>query len=336
MPLGWKRRALSAVLSVLAPLVIARSQRVVVRILNYHRINYPEVIAQLDDEVLSATPELFDQEVRFCARHFDVVSFADLRSSLDGSTRLPRRPLIITFDDGYRDNYQHAFPILKSHKVPAMFFLAVGFIGRTELFWWDAVARAIKNHKGPQLRCDVGGEALELDTQSREARLESIKQVLRRLKAVPNQVRVDAVQKLSHPGSFAEPSNAGGEIMTWSEVREMYAAGMEIGSHTMTHPILTRVETPDRLRHEVAGSKAALEASLGAEVNVFSYPVGGPSAIGESVVREVQKAGYLFAVSYVPGVNPPSAQMDRYCLRRLHVDGLGLEHFRARLAVPTI
>lgn len=336
MPFGWKRRALSAVVSVLAPLVIARSPRVVVRILNYHRINYPHAIEPLDNEVLSAPPELFDEEVGFCRKHFDVLSFADLRSSLDGSTRLPRRPLIITFDDGYRDNYQHAFPILKSHRVSAMFFLAVGFVGTTQLFWWDAVARAIKTYKGRQLRCDVGGERLELDTQSQEARLESVKRLLRRLKALPNQARMDAVAKLSQTDSLSGPANAGGEIMNWSEVREMHAAGMEFGSHSMTHPVLSRVEEGDRLRHEVAGSKVALEASLGAPVSVFSYPVGGATAISPTVISEVQKAGYRFAVSYVHGVNRPSSEMDPYAMRRLHVDGLGLTHFRARLAVPRI
>jgi peptidoglycan/xylan/chitin deacetylase (PgdA/CDA1 family) len=336
MPSGWKRRALSAVFSVLAPLVIPRTSRAVVRILNYHRINYPDAIAQFDDEVLSAPPELFEQEMRFCARHFDVLSFAELRSSLDGSLRLPRRPLIITFDDGYRDNYQHAFPILKSHNVKAMFFLAVGFIGTRNLFWWDAVARVVKSHRGQTLRCHVGAEELALDTQTHEARLRSLQRFLRHLKGVPNQVRVDAVNELAPADSSSEHSNTGGEIMSWSEVREMQAAGMEFGSHSMTHPVLARVEEEDRLRHEVAGSKAALEATLGVPISVFSYPVGGASAIRPNVVREVQRAGYRFAVSYIHGVNRPAGEMDPYCMRRLHVDGLGLTHFRARLAVPKI
>ena len=338
MPFGWKRRALSTVVSALAPVIIPRARGVAVRILNYHRINYPHAIGSLDGEVLSASPELFDEEVRFCKQHFDVLSFCDLRRSLDGSVRLPPRPLIITFDDGYRDNYQHAFPILKSHGVTAMFFVAVGFIGSTQLFWWDAVARAVKTYKGRLLRCHLGGEEIAFDTQSHRARLESIKSILRRLKALPNQARVEAVAKLSESASASdsEPANAGGEIMTWNEVREMHAAGMEIGSHSMTHPILSKVEEADRLRHEVAGSKAALEASLGTEVTVFSYPVGGAAAIGPDVIREVQRAGYQFAVSYLPGVNHPSPQMDRYSMRRLHVDGLDLTHFRARLALPTI
>ena len=147
MPFGWKRRALSTVVSALAPVIIPRARGVAVRILNYHRINYPHAIGSLDGEVLSAPPELFAEEVRFCRKHFDVLSFADLRRTLDGSVPLPPRPLIITFDDGYRDNYQHAFPILKANHLTAMFFLAVGFIGTTQLFWWDVVARAVKTHR---------------------------------------------------------------------------------------------------------------------------------------------------------------------------------------------
>lgn len=335
MPFAWKRRALSAVFSAIAPVIIARTSGVI-RILNYHRINYPTAIGQLDGEVLSAPPELFAEEVRFCRKHFDVLSFADLRSAMDGSTPLPRRPLIITFDDGYRDNYQHAFPILKANHLTAMFFLAVGFIGTTQLFWWDVVARAVKTHKGQRLRCDLGGQQLEFDTQSPGARLTAIKRILRRLKDLPNEARVDAVARLSQSSSSSDTSNAGGEIMSWSEVREMHAAGMEFGSHTMTHPVLSRVEEVERLRHEVAGSKAALEASLGAAVSVFSYPVGGPTAIAPNVIQEVQKAGYRFAVSYVHGVNRPTDNMHPHLMRRLHVDGLGLTHFRARLAVPRI
>ena len=338
MPFGWKRRALSTVVSALAPVIIPRASGVVIRILNYHRINNPHAIGSLDGEVLSASPELFDEEVRFCKQHFDVLSFGDLRRSLDGSVRLPPRPLIITFDDGYRDNYQHAFPILKSHGVTAMFFVAVGFIGSTQLFWWDAVAHAIKTYKGPAAPLSPGRGGNRVRYAVTQARLASIKSILRRLKALPNQARVDAVAKLSESASASdsEPTNAGGEIMTWSEVREMHAAGMEIGSHSMTHPVLSKVEEADRLRHEMAGSKAALEESLGAEVSVFSYPVGGEAAIGPDVIREVQRAGYQFAVSYLPGVNHPSPQMDRYSMRRLHVDGLDLTQFRARLALPTI
>ena len=335
MALGWKRRVLSAVVSALAPAIASRASDGSIRILNYHRINYPNAIGALDQEVLSATPELFDDEVGFCRKHFDLISFADLRGSLNGSVRLPRRPLIITFDDGYRDNYQHAFPILKSHGVSAMFFVAVGFIGTTQVFWWDTVARAVKAHKGERLRCVFGGEQIEYSTQSVEARLETIKSILRRLKSLPNRERLDTVTRLSQASS-SDVSSSGGEIMTWNEVREMHAGGMEIGSHSMTHPVLARVEEEAQLRAEVAGSKAALEAALGSEVSVFSYPVGGASAIGPDVIREVQRAGYQFAVSYLPGVNNPSTQMDRYSLRRLHVDGLDLTEFRARLVLPTI
>ena len=109
MPFGWKRRALSTVVSALAPVIIPRARGVAVRILNYHRINYPHAIGSLDGEVLSASPELFDEEVRFCKQHFDVLSFGDLRRSLDGSVRLPPRPLIITFDDGYRETISTPF-----------------------------------------------------------------------------------------------------------------------------------------------------------------------------------------------------------------------------------
>jgi peptidoglycan/xylan/chitin deacetylase (PgdA/CDA1 family) len=115
----------------------------------------------------------------------------------------------------------------------------------------------------------------------------------------------------------------------------MQRGGMEIGSHSLTHPVLSQVG-PDELRQQISGSKATLETRLGCEVNAFSYPAGEAVAVTSEVTEQVRAAGYRFGVSYVNGTNRLNASLDRYTMKRLRVDGLGEREFRMRLAAPTL
>lgn len=335
MPTGWKRRLASHVIGTAAPFCAALARPGQLRILNYHRINYRTPDFPFDPDVISATPDLFDRQVAFCRAHFDVISFRDLQAIVSNQHRPPRRALIISFDDGYADNHGYAFPILKRHGVSAIFFLATDYIGTARAFWWDEVVFALKACSADRLPLEISGERGELDLSTPAARRASAGVVLKRLKGVPDGERVRVVDRLTAAaGARQRLSDMPRQAMTWDEAREMLAHGMEIGSHSRSHPILSRVTDPQALDAEIGGSKAAIEAHLAAPVTVFSYPVGGSQAINENVKHVVRMAGYNFAVTYINGFNRLTSPPDRHALNRLHVDGLSESEFRMRLIAP--
>lgn len=337
MASGWKRKFVSTVVGSLAPACMPFARPHLIRVLNYHRIHDESRSFLLDPDVISASPELFDRQVAYCKKHFDIMSFVDLEEVFSGQRTLPSRPLIFTFDDGYEDNYSQAYSILKRHGATAMFFLATDYIDTPRLFWWDEVALALNVFEGRQMTLLIAGTPHVLDLADAAMRKRSTAVVLRLLKTVPNTERVRVVQELADTAHTRQRiSELPRQSMTWTEVREMAAHGMEIGSHSLSHPILSQVLDDRALEAEIAGSKAVIEERIASRISVFSYPVGGTHAFDARVQHAVVNSGYTFAVTYVNGLNRASPSTNRYALRRLHVDGLDESEFRMRLVAPQL
>jgi peptidoglycan/xylan/chitin deacetylase (PgdA/CDA1 family) len=215
--------------------------------LGYHRIGAPGD-TPFDRAVFDATAEDFDAQVGFLARNFDVVGPGELSGSQSG------RRVLITFDDGYRDNHAVALPILRAHGATATFFLTTGFLDRPRLAWWDEVAWMVA----------VSGRDRAL-----------IPVLLDRAKALPGGEREAFLDRLARDtGAGRAPAGvADGQWMTWDMARELMASGMDVGGHTVTHPILARLDAASQ-RAEILGCAARLEAELGVPMRWFSHPNG--------------------------------------------------------------
>jgi len=127
--------------------LLGRKDRLLVLV--YHRICETEGF-MWDDDLVSASPQQFERQVRYIAERFTPITFEELGRILDGRSPMPPRPVIVTFDDGYMDNYLQAFPILKRYGVPATFFIPAGFIGTRKVTWWDLKAFKRKNARQPR------------------------------------------------------------------------------------------------------------------------------------------------------------------------------------------
>jgi glycosyltransferase involved in cell wall biosynthesis/peptidoglycan/xylan/chitin deacetylase (PgdA/CDA1 family) len=268
----------------------------------------------------------------YVRRNFDVISFRDLLAIEDQECTAPRRPLIVTFDDGYRDNYTQAFPVLKEFGIPATVFVATGHMGRQSLFWWDLVAFCFKTTQQPEITLDeISPHALPLATLGDRRR--AIERVLAWIKEIPDDARARFARELPVALGVAMPPDlALGMHLSWDEIREMADRGIEFGSHTVTHPILSNVED-GRLEKEVFNSKAELERELKREILVFSYPVGGAGNFQSRTIASVARAGYRYAVSYVEGV--VNNATNRLAMPRIHVEAdHSLNLFRANLRFP--
>jgi peptidoglycan/xylan/chitin deacetylase (PgdA/CDA1 family) len=304
-------------------------------ILAYHRVlDDDHSTFPFDEAVISTTTRTFRRQMEFVRRNFNVISFRQLADLEDEKRQWPERALIITFDDGYRDNYTNAFPILKEMGFSATIFLAVGHISQAKLFWWDFIAYCFKQTPLSSVTLPLfNSEPLSL--ADARARRKATDCVLDWIKEVPEEVKSKFVATLAENLEVRLPENlATGVHLTWDEVREMVAGGLEFGSHTMTHPILSNVQ-PAQLAEEISESKKIMERELEREAIAFSYPVGGRTSFNEVVKDVVKKCGFRYAVSYREGVAKKTS--DPYSLPRIHIEtSHSLNLFRANLMYPKI
>lgn len=261
-------------------------------ILIFHR-----VLAELDplfpDEPDRAR---FNQVLGWLRRWFQVLPLDEAVRRLE-ERRLPARAAAITFDDGYADNAEQALPLLRQHGLPATFFVATGFLDGGRM-WNDEVIEALRHSRAERVNLDaLGLGAFFLDTIA--ARRRCIDAVLAAIKYLEPARRTQAVADVTAAAGTPPPRRA--LMMSSAQVRELHRAGMQVGAHTCTHPILARC-TDAQAAAEIAGSKHALETLLQAPVPLFAYPNGKPwDDYDARHVQMAREAGFAAAVSTAPG-----------------------------------
>jgi peptidoglycan/xylan/chitin deacetylase (PgdA/CDA1 family) len=273
-------------------------------ILVFHRVlREPDA---LFPEVIDATR--FDTTLRWLARFFRVISLKDGIDALFGG-RLGRRSVAITFDDGYADNAQVAAPLLRAHGMHATFFVASEFLGGGRM-WNDTVIESLRNARGEKV--DLGAWGLgECNIVTPTARRMNIDRLLMTLKYLPQEERDAKVKHLRETVGGALPDNL---MMSLEQLRQLADSGMEIGAHTVSHPILARLDN-ESARAEIANGRSSLEAITGRKVHLFAYPNGKPGEdYGGEHVAMVRELGFSAAVSTVWGTARTSD--DRFQLPR--------------------
>ena len=307
-------------------------------ILAYHRVlDIPDEDAfPGDPELVSASTEDFERQMRFVRAHFTPLRFSDVLQAMDRGVALPRNSLIVTFDDGHIDNYTNAFPILKSLGVPATIFLSTQYIDAPETpFWFDHIAQLI--YFAPAGPLGLDQLKFHASLTGIASRREATGQLLRKLKREPNECRIAVVQELLRRFGTHVPESQRTQraAMTWDEVREMAAAGIEFGSHTVSHPVLARLDD-EAIQQELADSRQAIRVQTGQSVETVAYPVGKVDAFDDRVVATAKSCGYRLGLSYETGVNPWRGA-DLFTLRRLAIERyVSFGHFKALLSMPGI
>ncbi len=268
-------------------------------VLNYHRVD--DVSRSGFDTFIpnvSATPAEFAVQMDFVKRNYNVITCQHLSAFLHGKTDLPPYPALITFDDGYYDNYSNAYPILRERNLPAVIFLATDYIEREIPFYWDYVAYCFSHTERTSAELPVLGLVSWTNTQERKA---AVKRWINSIKQFPDQDKKTVVRELAALLDVNVPSHAFANLhATWDQVREMSRNGIEMGAHTATHPILTRVSL-SRVEEELRLSKEKIEDELGRPVISFAYPNGGVNDFSPEVVSLVKKIGFELAFTLVQG-----------------------------------
>lgn len=259
-------------------------------ILIFHRV-LPKPDPLFPEEI---DAERFDRLCGWIKQWFQVLPLNRAMQDLE-TGRLPARALSITFDDGYADNHDVALPILQRHGLSATFYIATGFLDGGRM-WNDSVIESVRQSKLPVLDME-GSFASALgrfDLGSVALRRAAIDKVIGSIKYKPIEERSAWVQAVAERSGAPLPSNL---MMTSAQVKALHRAGMQIGAHTVSHPILARLSR-DEARREIAGSKESLEHLLGERVGLFAYPNGKPGAdYNDDSVAIVRELGFDSAVS---------------------------------------
>ncbi len=230
-----------------------------------------------------------------------------------------RIPLVLTFDDGYRDNYTYGFALARRLQIPITIFLIPGYLESGEYFSWLEGKRLVKRAQVEKLT--IEGQMYHLNqVEDRDRLSRTIHTLLRHSKSVAER---DALLKHLRD-SLKVPATVTAEDrpalpLTWAQVREMEESGLvSFGAHTMHHPVLAYLSDPEEVRREVSECRCVLEQRLGHPVRTFAYPVGKFEHIGREVPKAVRAAGYNWALTTIEAVNTP--QSDPYLLERLPGD----------------
>ncbi len=229
-----------------------------------------------------------------------------------------RTTLVLTFDDGYQDNYTHGFALARELKVPITIFLIPGYIESGRIFWWLESKRLVADARVDKVIIDDNSYHLRVGND-RKALERIIDHRLRYASSVSEREAFLESIRCSLDVQSGECASTATLPMSWSQIREMQESGwVSYGAHTMHHPILSYLRDSCEVEREVQECREVLEQKLGKTICTFAYPVGQFQHIGVDVTRAVQRAEYRWALTSTYGRNTSHA--DRYLLKRVEAD----------------
>ena len=267
----------------------------------------------------------FRAHLRHLKRHYRVESLAGALELLRNPERLDADRVVVTFDDGYVGNFEHGFRVLQEEGLPGVVYVTTGFLDGTEL-WFDYARRALRVALAePASLSETTREILAL-TLGTWPYAPGASAAVGRLKYVSPERRAAVIAALRADVVVTEPAE---RPLTWDQVRELVAAGFEIGAHTVTHPILSGL-SPDAQAEEIRGSAERIEQETGVRPVFFAIPNGSSRDYDEDTVRILPSLGFESCCTTERGSNAPGC--DLFTLRRIGVGSDAIAVLEARLA----
>lgn len=266
----------------------------------------------------SADAAEFSWQLQYLKQNYTVVGLEDVLAWLDGAGSMPPRPLLITFDDGYRDNLTVAVPALEALGLRAVFFIATDFVGGQKAFPWDYATEAIlrSRRKGSVALPLLGSTDLEGDRRTIALHL------VRTLKTVPGSALRQILGELAEVLDVAAWGPApDGLLINWDDLREMAGRGHVIAPHSHTHANLANLSRAEACL-EISQSRARIEGGLGCPVQAFAYPYGRPTDFTADTEQELAQQKFKLAFAASGGFSFLGELRRRpYAVRRVMIGG---------------
>lgn len=260
---------------------------------------------------------IFERLMEFIANRYHPVSLSSIVDWLEGRAVLPSRAVAVTFDDGYRNVLTEAAPVLARLDIPATLFVATDFVFRREPLWPDRITSALYLTKQKQLSLDTNGGAENVPLRDEGERIAAEHRLRSLLKNVPDDERRAMLEEIvaslgvdDVEATSAWPDHA---PITPEELPRLFEHGVDVGSHTCTHAIVSRMREP-QMEFELAESRRLIERATGRPCTLFSYPNGSPADFNARTRDAVIKAGYRGAVTTIK--SEVAAMQDRFEIPR--------------------
>lgn len=286
-------------------------------ILMYHGISGKNITSLMNFDGKHVNIRLFERQLEYLKKHYSIISLDDYFDSRAGKKSLPKNPAILTFDDGYRNNFTEMYPLMKKHRVPVMIFLSAGIIGSKDMTWQNKIALCLDNSKKDRFTIRIKGKMHSYKIGDDRSKVVSFIRIKNLLRYMGRKEKEDLVKEMMDKAGASLPERDDElHYLSWEEARKMAreSKGMlTFGSHTMTHPRLSRI-TGEMLRWEITHSKSSIEKELGLKINHFSYPHGDYNA---DVLDAMRSSGYESAVTVEYGYN--RIDEEPYRLKRIAV-----------------
>ena len=297
-------------------------------ILTLHHVRPPRADAFQPNRLLEVSPRFLDDVLAGLRRaNVDVITLDAMHRRLT-ECDFRRRFVCLTFDDGYRDNLQHALPILRKHGAPFTLYLPTSFPDRAGELWWLTLEAVIA--KQSRIALTMDGEDRRYECGSTEAKYELYEHIYWWLRSLESEDELRAaVRELASRYGVDDTAFCKDLCMTWSEIGEVAADPLAtIGAHTVNH-VMLRKASDDAVRNEMRQSAAVIEAALGERPEHFSYPVGDRTSAGPREFAIAAELGFKTAVTTRPGVLFPEHAAHFTALPRISLNG---EYQRSRYA----
>jgi peptidoglycan/xylan/chitin deacetylase (PgdA/CDA1 family) len=308
-------------------------------VLMYHRVlTLKEMQGSGSHPSIMIERETFAKQMGLVKRRFKVLSIEEFTRRMEHKIPFENSSCLITFDDGWKDNYTHALPILKANEIPAVVFLPVNYIGQRRHFWHEALVQffvlAVKTARKEPARAARLREVVAqtgcreiFDVLDEDPRPHIIEVISKNRKGLLPSVIDAALSDLSRELGVDDGDLEGiDRFVDWEEVVKMSQAGIEFGGHGAEHRLLSHLST-DEAREDIQRSKDVLDRQVKVATPTFSYPRGYWTA---QVVELVKASG--FRLAFLAKGGSVSCQDDPYTLRRINIAQAGTESMPMFLA----
>jgi len=293
-------------------------------ILAFHNINDQS----FDPLSMGISVTLFEHLLKFLKKSYSIISLNQLLILIKEKRDIPSGSIILTFDDGYKDNYLNAFPLLKKYDIPATIFISVEAIHKQEALWYDRLVIAINSTQKNFLDLKKIGLG-EYFLVSEKDKIKTIKEITETSKYMNKEKRDKTINAIIKELHVDKEDNSESRMLSWEEIKTMSKSGISFGSHGMSHSILTTL-SKEEAEYEIKESKRIIKEKVGMDVNMYAYPNGSEKDFSDDVISLLKKYGYAAACTLMHGSNEDLQpfKLKRYNVTRGMITGLfgGFSH----------
>lgn len=267
-----------------------------IRVLCYHRINKY-------GDWFGVDTDIFRQHIKHLSENYNLISIRDFLKILNGEISA-EKALLVTFDDGYLDNYTDAHPVLKEYSVPALMFLTTDFIDGKMWMWHDIYRFIVNNTPLKSARISINGTSFSFDFSSLKDRMNARRVIYNHCEDMPRTGRLNFLHRLANALEVRIPDKPTEEYapLSWTKVRKLAKEGIDFGAHSCSHEILSKLNVSD-CYNEIIKSKKRIEYVLRKTINAFSYPNGLRGDFNDDIKKMVRESGFSCAFTILRGLN---------------------------------